>query len=270
MAGASGTVVDVHCHIGPSLLAEELVSMMDEAGVDKAVVFPCPSAWSLPDPENYYNTNDYIAEAQSRYPGRLVGFTCINPHHAGDHSMKMPDLAVREVRRCVTELGLRGLKLHPEQHCFTVSSLIGSALMETLVELQQQTGRKIPVLCHGMTTLGAMPEHFAMLASRYPSVPIIIAHGGGFQNLYFTSIGPIAEHDNLFVDLAMTTVDDSHLLAVADRIGVGKVLFGSDHFTRTQRNLYRNFLFMLEGAFPNAEDRQRILGGNAIQLLGLA
>jgi predicted TIM-barrel fold metal-dependent hydrolase len=71
------------------------------------------------------------------------------------------------------------------------------------------------------------------------------------------------------VDLAMTTVDDCHLLGVAKMIGVGKVLFGSDHFIRTQKNLYRNFLFMLDGAFPDPEDRRKILSGNAMRLLGL-
>jgi len=269
VAQATQRVIDVHCHIGPMLFAEELVSMMDESDVEKAVVFACPSAWSLPNPDNYYNTNDYIADAQRKYPDRLIGFACINPQHAGDQSVKMPNLAVREARRCLGDLGLRGLKLHPEVHCFTVNSLVGSELMDTVGELQQTAGRAIPVLCHGMTTMGAMPEHFAALAARHPGVPIIIAHGGGFQNLYFTSIAPVAKHENLLVDLAMTTVDDCHLLGVAKMIGVGKVLFGSDHFIRTQKNLYRNFLFMLDGAFPDPEDRRKILSGNAMRLLGL-
>ncbi len=262
-------VIDAHCHLGPWLLAEELVAMMDEAEVNQAVVFNCPSNWSLPDPDNYYHTNDYIAEAQRRYPDRLIGFACVNPQFRGDADTGMPDLATRELRRAVTELGLRGMKLHPEVHCFTVPSLVDSSLMETLVQLQQEIGQRLPVICHGMTTLGAMPEHFAQLAAQYPSVPIIIAHGGGFQNLYFTPIDPVAAYENLYVDLAMTTIDDCHLRAVAGRIGIGKVLFGTDHFARAQRNLYRNFRFVLEGAFPEAADREQILGGTAARLLGL-
>jgi predicted TIM-barrel fold metal-dependent hydrolase len=263
-------VIDTHCHLGPWLLPEELLAMMDEAGVDKAVVFPCPSNWSLPSPDNYYHTNDYIAEAQRGHPDRLLGFACVNPQFSGDTGTGMPNLAARELRRCVVELGLRGIKLHPEVHCFTVPSLVGSELMETVLELQQETGRSLPIICHGMTTMGAMPDHFAMLAARYPSVPIIIAHGGGFQNLYFTSIDPAAAHDNLFVDLAMCTIDDCHLLSVASRLGVGKVLFGTDHFARSQRNLYRNFLFVLEGAFPDPADRAQVLGSTAARLLDLA
>jgi predicted TIM-barrel fold metal-dependent hydrolase len=244
-------VIDTHCHLGPWLMADELVSLMDAGGVDKAVVFSCPSNWSLPSADNYYHTNDYIAEAQRLHPDRLIGFACLNPQFSGDAGTGMPNLAVRELRRCVTELGLRGLKLHPEVHCFTVPSLIGSELMETVVALQGETGRTLPIICHGMTTMGAMPEHFAMLAARYPSIPIIIAHGGGFQNLY------------------LTTIDDCHLISVAGRLGVDRVLFGTDHFARSQQNLYRNFRFVLEGAFPDPADRAKVLGGTAARLLGL-
>jgi hypothetical protein len=262
-------IIDTHCHLGPWLRAEELIASMDEAGIDKAVAFPCPSEWTLPDPDNYYNTNDYIAEAQAKYPERLFGFACLNPHHSGNQELGMPNRAVREMRRCLVDLGMRGLKLHPEVHCFTVDTLIGSELMDTVAALQTELGRKIPVVCHGMTTMGAMPVHFGLLAAHYPTVPIIVAHAGGFQNLYFSSIAPFAEHANLYVDMAMTTIDDLHLLGVASRLGTGKILFGTDHFARSQKNIYRNFLFVLEGAFPEAADRERILGGNASGLLGL-
>jgi predicted TIM-barrel fold metal-dependent hydrolase len=262
-------IFDIHCHIGPWLRAEELLGLMDAAGVEQAAVFPCPSVWSLPNPDNYYNTNDYVAEAQGRYPDRLIGFACLNPQYTGDTSTGMPNLAVREARRALVELGLCGVKLHPEVHCFTVGSLVGSELMETLAVIQSERGRPLPVLCHGMTTMGAMPEQFAALAGRYPSLPIIIAHGGGFQNLYFTSIAPVAQHAKLYVDLAMTTIDDLHLVNVARTIGIDKVLFGTDHFARPQTNLYRNFLFVLEGAFPDPEARAKVLGGNARRVLGL-
>ncbi len=68
----------------------------------------------------------------------------------------------------------------------------------------------------------------------------------------------------------MTTIDDCHLLSVAGRLGVNKVLFGTDHFARSQANLYRNFRFVLEGAFPDPADRAKVLGGTAARLLGLS
>jgi uncharacterized protein len=250
---------DIHCHIGAGLLAEEMVELMDRGGVRKAAVFVTPFVWGLPGHAQHHNTNDYIAEAQRQHPSRLVGFACVNPHVKPG----------RELERCVEQLGLRGLKIHPENHCFTIDGLIGGEMMEAVRALQKKTGRRLPILSHGMTTLGAMPDQFGRLAAAYPDVTIIIAHGGGFQNLYFPSHKPITEHENLFVDTAMTTVDDLHLVELTRRLGVGKVLFGSDHWSRGHRNLYGNFRYVLERAFPEPADRKLIFGGNAERIMGL-
>jgi predicted TIM-barrel fold metal-dependent hydrolase len=252
-------VIDAHCHIGRSLSAEEMIEMMDEAGVRRAVVFVTPFLWGLPGQADYHDTNDYIADMQAKYPDRLTGFACVNPHLKPG----------RELERCVKQLGLRGIKIHPENHCFTADSLIGGEMMEAVVALQKEAAARIPVLSHGMTTIGAMPDQFGRLAGRYPDVTIIIAHGAGFQNLYFPSIEPLVEHDNLFVDTAMTTIDDLHLIGVARRIGVRKVVFGSDHFARGQKNLYRNFRYVLEGAFPDPAERRLIMGGNMARILAM-
>jgi len=252
-------VVDGHCHIGRALSGEELIEMMNEAGVAKAVVFVTPFLWGLPGQVDYHDTNDYVAEMQRQYPGRLIGFACVNPHLKPG----------RELERCVNELGLRGVKIHPENHCFAVDSLIGGELMEAAVALQKETGVRIPILSHGMTTIGAMPDQFGRLAGRYPDVSIIIAHGAGFQNLYFPSFDALVEHDNLFVDTAMTTVDDLHLIGVAGRIGVRKIVFGSDHFARGQRNLYDNFRYVLGRAFPDPAERSLIMGGNMTRILAM-
>jgi hypothetical protein len=150
-----------------------------------------------------------------------------------------------------------------------VDSLVGGEMMEAVVALQMETGRRLPIVSHGMTTIGAMPDQFARLAGRHPEVTIIIAHGAGFQNLYFPSFEPLAEHDNLFVDTAMTTVDDGHLIGVADRLGVEKIIFGSDHFSSGQGNLYGNFQYVLERAFPDPADRALIMGGNMARIMAL-
>ena len=73
-------VIDGHCHIGRGLSGDELIEMMSEAGVAKAVVFVTPFLWGLPGQADYHDTNDYIAEMQRQYPDRLVGFACVNPH----------------------------------------------------------------------------------------------------------------------------------------------------------------------------------------------
>jgi uncharacterized protein len=266
-------VIDGHCHLGPPLLAEDLLKLMDAGGVDRAVVFPSPSQWSPLTKENYYNSNDYIADAQARYPERLIGYCCINPRYNGDAALGMPDMAAQELERCVKVLGLRGVKIHPEVHCFNLDALCAGkslcSFMQTLVRLQQESGRRIPVLSHGMTTMGCQADQFAKVAGDYPSVPLIIAHGAGYQNLYFAEFDPVAQHVNLFADTSMCTIDDLHLKGVAALIGSAKVIFGTDTFVRSHTNLYGNFFYVLERAFPDPVELKRILHDNLAGILGL-
>ncbi|MBW1949105.1 MAG: amidohydrolase, partial [Deltaproteobacteria bacterium] len=55
--------------------ARQLVQMLDEEGVDRAVAFGFP--WMEAD--HYRRNNDYVLEAVARYPDRLTGFCCFSP-----------------------------------------------------------------------------------------------------------------------------------------------------------------------------------------------
>lgn len=88
-------IIDAHNHIGERhdlrLTAENLVRLMDRAGVDMAVAFSFPKLWD----------NDYVARAVKAFPDRLIGFVGVNPWEPG---------AADEVRRGIETLALRGLK----------------------------------------------------------------------------------------------------------------------------------------------------------------
>lgn len=266
-----GPVYDIHCHIGAPLRGEEMLAMMDRDGVDRAAIFVTPFRWTLPNPDNYYNTNDYIADMQAQHPDRFWGFCCMNPWLVGDKALGMPNLAVKELRRCIKDLGMRGIKLHTENHSFPFDGLSAKGglheFMDTLVALQEETGRKIPLLSHGMTTIGGQPDQFASVAEDYPQVNIVIAHGAGFQNLYFGGMERAIACPNLYFDTAMLTVDDSHLKGVVNQVGVERIIFGSDHFTRAHENLYGNFYHVLQRALPDPADLAKVLGGNLARLL---
>ena len=268
-----GATIDAHCHLGPPLLAEDLIKLMDADGVDQAIVFLSPSQWSMHAKENYYNSNDYIADVQAKYPERLIGFCCINPRYNGDKSLGMPDLASQELERCVKDLGLKGVKIHPEVHCFNLDALCkGKSLnstMETLARLQRETDSRIPLIAHGMTTMGCQVDQFGKLAQDYPDVPVIIAHGAGYQNLYFANPDALRDQPNLYADTSMCTIDDNRLRGVAKLAGVEKIIFGTDAFTRGHEHLYGNFFFVLERAFPDPDDRELLFGGNISRILGL-
>lgn len=112
-------VIDGHCHLGAgggrAFLGEDLIRMMNKAGVDKAVIFPLPGILSFSGGKgtirnNYYNTNDYIVEIQDKYPDRIIGFAGIDPRYTGNQELGMPNLAVIELERCIKKLKLKGVK----------------------------------------------------------------------------------------------------------------------------------------------------------------
>jgi len=104
-------IFDFHLHIlekwvkdgaTPRAAAEKLVQFMEESGIDVGVILPIAP----------YILNDYVYRVVSYEPKRLVGFASVVPNPA--------DIAMRELRRAIEDLGLRGVKLHPGMQGFCI------------------------------------------------------------------------------------------------------------------------------------------------------
>ena len=89
------TAVDNLCDLGDTRIAN-----MDEHGIDTAVISSSQMLEELPKEEAVYftrKTNDAIAEAAKKYPGRYLG--------AANLPTPYVDEAIKELERCVKELG---------------------------------------------------------------------------------------------------------------------------------------------------------------------
>src|SRR5205823_12987473 len=78
---------------------EATIGAMDAAGVRLGLL----CAWWGPQGELI--SNDEVAACVRSHPDRLVGVASVNLHH--------PMAAVRELRRCVRDLGFRALRIVP-------------------------------------------------------------------------------------------------------------------------------------------------------------
>ena len=78
---------------------ELTLSLMDEAGVDKMLI----SAWQAPRTDLI--TNEEVAAFVAAAPERFVG--------VGSVDISRPMEAVREIRRCVRELGFKAIRVLP-------------------------------------------------------------------------------------------------------------------------------------------------------------
>ncbi|MFI5420911.1 MAG: amidohydrolase family protein [Nitrososphaerales archaeon] len=166
--------------------------------------------------------NDYVAKYCDKDPKRLIGFCCVDPNEAG---------AADELRKCIRDYHMRGLKLGPIYQNFDPSSEAASKIFEAAQELG------IPVLMHqGTTFVRSAPLKFAYpsllddVAIKFKDLKIIIAHlGHPWED---ETIAVIRKHPNVYADVSALSYRPFRFfdkLLVAFEYGVhDKLVFGSD------------------------------------------
>jgi predicted TIM-barrel fold metal-dependent hydrolase len=173
--------------------------------------------------------NWVVKQAQQDPRGRIIPFACIDPRR---------EIALKETRRCVLELGVRGFKLYPPTGFYPDDQKV-FPFYEEVIKLQQETKRTIPVLFHqGFSFSGskfAQPIYLEEVAFRFkPELKIIIAHAG--IPWVDEAVSIAALHHNVYLDIALYGDlygfwPEMHMqfLGRAKRAGIlNRVLFGSD------------------------------------------
>jgi len=202
-------IVDAHVHVkGGDKYRREfppdlIVKQMDEAKVDKAVVFSI----CLPSRES----NLLTKRAADLFPERLIPFA----HAVPDEG----EAGVEALEEAVTEWGFKGLKLHMGE----VQGEPSVRLLSPLVEKAMELG--IPVLIDCVENLELMRG----LASAFPECTFIVAHLGAHAdedlNVKFALLA--RDHDNVYLDTSW--VDHYWRMGEVVRIaGPDKLIFGSD------------------------------------------
>ncbi len=252
---------------------------MDRGKVDVQVTFQVNEGFTHKTPVwNPYIGNDYIAKVQKSFPDRIIGLAIVNPWLQSPKQYHYPpskrgtkfdlvkeDPALDEVERCIMELGLWGLKLHPFLHGYHVNSSVVHSVMDKLVECQRKSGRKLFVVCHtGGDSLFNSPDALGDLAERYHKILFIAAHSGFIWGGYTVSTA-LARLDNVKLDLT-TCCQRSIGQEAYDKYGAEKFTVGSDMPYST----YGMAHSIVEDMFKKHEERELVLGGNLARYLGIS
>ncbi len=238
--------------------AEGLLALMDRAGIDMA----CVSSASAIFYRNSQAGNEELAEEVADHRDRLIPFAVINPTYAEwEH-----DLAV-----CAHDLGARGLRLYPNYHGYALGDACCDELISAATEREMVVS--IPVRQidqrqrHWLIEIPDVePADLASLVERHPEARFVFLNGIGFAN------SRLGEPDNgLPPNYAMgisrlTALMGSELRRLLDALGPERVVLGTGMpFKYPEPALLK--VEVLEAA---EEEKQAILGTNALRLLGIA
>jgi uncharacterized protein len=241
-------VIDFHVH-QPRHAAYrpgEFVAAMDALGVDLSVVFTYegllrPSAAA----------NDSLAGFVAAAPDRLVAFGTVDPRDPG---------AGEEIERCVRELGMRGVKLHPWLQGFSAHEPGLDGVCTTSARLG------VPVLFHDGTPPFSTPLQLASLALRHPETTIVLGHGG-LHDLWREAVAAVDMAPN--VHLCMCGTPGYAMRAIIARCPLDRLLFGTDAGLRptpVQRYAVLR-IAQLDELGLDPEQRQAVLDVNPRRLL---
>lgn len=205
-------IIDSHAHVdeveawGWFDPPEALLPLLDEAGIQKAVVMTYRDAIQTGDP-----ATRYLVDAIQRYPDRLAGYVRLNP--------QVP-AALDIVDQAIEEYQLVGVKLHPV-------SYVGFPYGEPTLRVIHHAARyAAPVLFHSGDEALALPEEIAEAARACPEAAVILGHMGGYFHVE-AAIRLAEELPNLLLDTSAMPYPAMIRQAV-ERIGPTRVLFGSD------------------------------------------
>ncbi len=211
-ARAPGPVIDSHAHIDevPALgwidPPEKLLALLDRAGIARAVVMTYTET-----PGINPRAVEYIAEAVAAYPDRLIGYARLHPWYEAE--------AAAMLRRAVTELGMKGLKLHP------VGTLSHPADAATLRLMDVAADLGVPVLFHCGDEPMTTPLSIAAAASQ-TSATVILGHMGGYFHVE-EALRVAEDQPNILLETSAMPYP-AKIREAVDRVGAERVLFASD------------------------------------------
>lgn len=204
-----------------------------------------------------HSINDFAAQADKQ-PG-LRSFGSVHPRNP----------AWKEELERLAELGLRGIKLHPEyQGCYVDEP-------ET-VQVVKEAGRLgLIVLFHAGVDIGmpppvhCTPERVARLRRMVPDTVLVLAHMGGDH--MWKEAREILPQLHVYIDTSHAVPEYPEqwpLFAESIRaMGTDRVLFGTDSPWSDQAAAVRETRrFLREQQFTEQESAA-IMGGNAARLL---
>jgi len=221
--------------------------LADRLGID-VLCLASLGRWAyLPTQAECIEANRQTLAIMRAYPQRIWGWCYVTPTQAG---------WADEVRRCLEEFGMIGIKLWVSNRCT-------DAATRPLVEMA--IAYEVPVLMHawwkatGNIPSESTPEQFASLARLYPQAKLIMAHLGGD---WLRGLSAVAQ-TTAYVDTSGSLIELGMIERAVQELGAGRVIFGSDLYGVSLAVALEK---VVGSSIPD-EAKSAILGDNFLKLV---
>ncbi len=266
-------IIDSHCHIFPDAIAkkatdsidifygisasgkidgcafvgtaENLIKQCDESGVEKCLVTSVATT-----PHHAQSINAYISSEVSLYPDRFIGFGSLHPESEN----------LREDVEHLIEVGLKGVKLHPDIQNFKVDD----PKVLKIFELCEEKG--LPILLHTGDSRfdNSNPNRVAPVLENFPKLTVIGAHFGGWS-IWENAFEKLSRYKNFYVDTCSSfyALEKNTAKRIIEAYGADRVIFGTD-FPMWKQKEELEYLFSLG---LSEKDLRNILHNNLLMVL---
>ena len=276
-------IIDIHTHTFPEKIADIAVkklsnsghipyfsngtaaglkASMQNAGIDYSVVLPVAT-----NPLKLDSMNSVSIEQNGKEG--LIYFGAMHPD-APDWQEQLERLAKNKIK---------GIKIHPVYQNVDIDDIRYLRILNRAAELG------LIVLMHAGDDIGfpdvvrCSPKMTANALRQVGDIKIILAHMGGWKNwkevagnLANTSamldtafaLGKITPLDDTFSEDFLNLLNESEFLKLVSAFGCDRILFGTDSPWTEQKQS----IDAIKKLPFSKEDKSKILGENAIKLLG--
>ena len=203
---------------------EKLIAAMDQAGIDKSVIFGVDWAYGVTGEPKVSNReqNKYLADYAKQYEGRFIPLAALDP--------RRPDV-IDQATQAIEEWGMKGFKLMPSAG-FKPNDPLCFPFYEKCAKWD------VPIMFHSggleFNWEYSSPKLIASAAEEFPDVKMIMAHAGleSWEDCRLAC----AALPNVFMDISIRQFDYQinrakfydWLRDMIDWTGPWKILFATD------------------------------------------
>ena len=266
--------IDAHIHILPDSVHEanpdsedvwlhtdlnKYAAMMDELGIEKAIIMPFNDPWLMSMEFTIDAVHKNLHEMKRRYPGKFYAFADIDTRNN-------PEASVTAIHKAITEYGLDGIKIHPNNTGVDLDSAYNQAVFAYAQEYQ------IPIAIHSYPNTEADRSaafRIVNVLNKYPDLTVIVSHMGACQ---CEQLLPT----RCFVDISAILPDYVRTYGVAKTnevlrgFGADRLIFATDYPDSrilAPDGIYGSYFDILNQMEFTVEEAKKIAYGNISEIL---